>query len=1225
MKKRILYLSSFILIVLGVGIFIDQALFKPTEINSFIATKIYSSPANKAFTDDNFYKCVVDAYNKKNNTSLPYTTNLSDEQLKTITELSCRACCNKPDNEKIKSIDGLEKLTALTYLNVEDNQLTSLDVSKNTALEGLQANSNKLISLDVSRATALTYLHVSNNELTSLDVSKNKVLVNLDVGANQLTSINVSKNTELAYLFVFKNQLTELDVSKNTKLITLAAFRNLLNELDVSDNVLLETLLAESNELTYINLINNINLKYLCLTNNKLSSLDISNNTKLTFLDVGYWVHFSMNSLGPSSNSRNLIEELNVKNNVLLENLYVNNNELTSLDVSKNTMLTTLYARNNQITSLDVSKNTALTDLSVGGNQLTSLDVSNNTSLTRLDVYDNQLTSLDVSKNAALKELQANSNKLISLDVSGATALKELNVNDNKLTSLDVSKNTALKELQANSNKLISLDVSRATALTYLHVNNNELTSLDVGNNELTSLDVSNNKLTELDVSGATALRYLNVGNNELTSLDVSNNTSLTRLDVYDNQLTKLDVSKNTALTSLYVGGNKLTKLDVSKNTALTDLGVGSNQLTSLDVGKNSLLTYLYVYGNPFATNIIIYKGSINTDGDNRFVKLPEGKTSTLTRLKSNNSVVNIDGNNININKIGEYVVTVDYKHDIQSIFNTYSGTYNIKVIEITSDKYMINEENSYIYTSTDIDNDTILSNINLDSECTKVIENNELVIKYNDEVLKKFKIINISSTKYDLSKEYIYDNSFNKDNINVINGTSEVVDNELLIKYNDEVLDKYKIISISSSKYDLNKEYIYVGTGDIDLDSIKVINGSYEVVNNELILKYGEEVLDRYKIVSISSSKYDLSKEYIYDNSFNKDNINVINGTSEVVDNELLIKYNDKVLDRYKIVSISSTKYDLSKEYIYDNSFNKDNINVTNGTSEVVDNELLIKYNDDVLERYKIVSISSTKYDLSKEYIYIGTGDIDLDSIKVVNGTIELVDNELILKYGEEVLDRYKIIGIKFGDLKVNINLVVITKNITYDVFISNITTNGVTYKIFNGEEEITSGNISKGMVVKVYYNDEEVYTYNITDEYLEFMEPLEVVDETKRIYNVKLNTSVNDLLSKINTSGTIIVRNNKNEVISGNALVGTGTKVIIKLSSGTKEYTLVIKGDVTGTGTSSVSDVAKLYQYLKKKINMEDYFIEAGNVVNTDNEIRINDVAKLYQFIKGKLNSLE
>ena len=691
MKKRIIYLSSFILIILGIGIFIDQAFFKPTVINSFIATKIYSSPANNYFTDENFYKCVVDAYNKENSTSLPYTTSLSDSQLGSIKKLSCDGYY-KSDEEKIKNTNGLEKLTALTYLSVGGNQLTNIDVSNNTAL---------------------TYLNVTTN---------------------QLTSLNVSSNTALTYLYVSENHLTELDVSNNIALIDLEAA---------------------------------------------------------------------------------------------------------------------------------------------------------------------------------------------------------------------------------------------------------------------------------------------------------------------DNQLTELDVSKNTALTYLYVSENNLTSLDFSKNVALKKL---------------------YVHNNTFVTNTIIYKGGINVDNDNRFVKLPEGKSSTLTSLKSDDNDVNIDDNNININKIGEYVVTADYKHDIQNNFNTYSGTYNIKVIEITSDKYVIDEEDSYIYTGTDIDNDTILNNINLDSECTKVIENNELIIKYKDEVLKKFKVINISSSKYDLSKEYIYDNSFNKDNINVINGTSEVLNNELIIKYNDDVLDKYKIVSISSSKYDLNKEYIYVGTGDIDLDSIKVING-----------------------------------------------------------------------------------------------------------------------------------------------------------------TIELVDNELILKYGGEVLDRYKMIGIKFGELKVNIDLVVITENISYDMFISNITTNGVTYKIFNGEEEVTSGNISKGMVVKVYCKEEVVYTYNITDEYLEFMEPLEVVEETKRIYKVKLNTSVNDLLSKINTSGTIIVKNNKNEVMSGNALVGTGTKVIIELSSGTKEYTLVIKGDVTGTGKSSVSDVAKSYQYLKKKVTMEDYFIEAGNVVDTDNEIKIGDVAKLYQFIKGKLDSLE
>jgi len=77
--------------------------------------------------------------------------------------------------------------------------------------------------------------------------------------------------------------------------------------------------------------------------------------------------------------------------------------------------------------------------------------------------------------------------------------------------------------------------------------------------------------------------------------------------------------------------------------------------------------------------------------------------------------------------------------------------------------------------------------------------------------------------------------------------------------------------------------------------------------------------------------------------------------------------------------------------------------------------------------------------------------------------------------------------------------------------------------------------------------------------------------------------------------------------------------------LATETKEYTVVIKGDVTGTGEASVSDVAKLYQALKGKIEIEDCYKEAGNVYSDDNEIKINDVAKLYQYIKGKIDTLD
>ena len=75
---------------------------------------------------------------------------------------------------EIRSLKGIEFFWALESLLCDNNQLTSLDVSKNTALNDLCCNNNQLTSLDVSKNTALERLHCYNNQLTSLDVSKNR-------------------------------------------------------------------------------------------------------------------------------------------------------------------------------------------------------------------------------------------------------------------------------------------------------------------------------------------------------------------------------------------------------------------------------------------------------------------------------------------------------------------------------------------------------------------------------------------------------------------------------------------------------------------------------------------------------------------------------------------------------------------------------------------------------------------------------------------------------------------------------------------------------------------------------------------------------------------------------------------------------------------------------------------------------------------------------------------
>ena len=118
------------------------------------------------------------------------------------------------DGQKLTSLQGIEFFPNLRYLLCGENNLTSLNVSKNKKLEQLYCYENNLNSLDVSKNTALQDLICSQNNLTSLDVSKNTALINLVCWKNQLTSLDVSNNPELKFLNCEQNQLTSLNVEK---------------------------------------------------------------------------------------------------------------------------------------------------------------------------------------------------------------------------------------------------------------------------------------------------------------------------------------------------------------------------------------------------------------------------------------------------------------------------------------------------------------------------------------------------------------------------------------------------------------------------------------------------------------------------------------------------------------------------------------------------------------------------------------------------------------------------------------------------------------------------------------------------------------------------------------------------------------------------------------------------------------------------------------------------
>ncbi len=223
---------------------------------------------NIAFADANFKKALIEHTN-------PIDTNtdgeISEDEANVVKEL-------RIDSKSITDLSGIEYFTELTHLWCRNNQLTTLDVSKNTKLTNLYCNNNQITTLDISKNTELTYLWCSINQLTALDVSKNTELIFLSFDNNQLTALDVSKNTKLTYLYCNRNQLTALDVSKNIKLIELSCNHNQLTALDVSKNTKLIELLCNHNQLTALNMKNG--------NNDKFSWVELQSNTALSCIQV---------------------------------------------------------------------------------------------------------------------------------------------------------------------------------------------------------------------------------------------------------------------------------------------------------------------------------------------------------------------------------------------------------------------------------------------------------------------------------------------------------------------------------------------------------------------------------------------------------------------------------------------------------------------------------------------------------------------------------------------------------------------------------------------------------------------------------------------------------------------------------------------------------------------------------------------------------------------------
>ncbi|USD24779.1 hypothetical protein [Flagellimonas marinaquae] len=202
-----------------------------------------------------------------------------------------------------------------------------------------------------------------------------------------------------------------------------------------------------------------------------------------------------------------------------LKRLVANQHNIEQIDLGNNILLEEIYLAGNYLSSIDVSKNTNTILLDLTANQLTTITgLSKLIKLENLNLSFNYIEELTMV-NTSLEILHISNNDLIFLDITAAINITNVLLTTNKLITLDISSNKKLQTLLVSDNQLQSIDLSENKSLTHLHLFSNMLTNLDIGNNQ---------NLIELKVDRNPGLSCIQIASGQnIPTVSLSNNQEL--------------------------------------------------------------------------------------------------------------------------------------------------------------------------------------------------------------------------------------------------------------------------------------------------------------------------------------------------------------------------------------------------------------------------------------------------------------------------------------------------------------------------------------------------------------------------------------------------------------------------------------------------------------------------------------------------------------------------
>lgn len=426
-------------------------------------------------------------------------------------------------------ITGLDASTNYELINVDNNNLTSLNFSNNVVVKKLSVKNNNFLNFTIFGQQQFETIDLSNNKLRTFTLRSDKRLKHLFLSHNQISTLSIdtptietliADNNNISTMVLKTDNLKRVDFSENTNI------NEVLNNLSFSAPKLEYFKIADAKLSTFDN-------SWLSLTNKELE-LIITNENE-------------------DENDDNQLKEIILDNlvnlkvlnlsNIGLETLAITNiSTIEKLDVSNNPIKTITYNEPSlkEINISSVSTNQSLFDLVTNNNRkIEKLNLANTNSNWN-DVlgvlFFNRLTDLDISGNnlievpdyflrfrSQLKRLNYSTNNLKNrFDAFGFLQLEYLNLsnNQNVLSIINLDSPSSLTEL-------ILKNIPRA--IDKITLGNNNLTILDLSNTEtriVKEVKTLFPNVINLNVSGNHIVDLFELVGSSTTTLTTSNPTN---------------------------------------------------------------------------------------------------------------------------------------------------------------------------------------------------------------------------------------------------------------------------------------------------------------------------------------------------------------------------------------------------------------------------------------------------------------------------------------------------------------------------------------------------------------------------------------------------------------------------------------------------------------------------------------------------------------------------